>query len=148
MLIDNKNKEIIEHENNYYFVDKILEKEPFVQGLQRSVSGWHPQGLLQRSVRERHPQPKQQKNINIRNYCIRKRLGYREDENGNGMCVEKHNMTKNAYEIYKKSCKNSPDLANCIVKEAAEAAEAAAVNADKRITIGGGKKKGRNKKLQ
>lgn len=91
------------------------------------------------------------------------------------MCVEEHDMTKsnNAYEIYKKSCEKSPDLAKCIEEaanaatanakaanaKAANAANAAnanaanaanasnAANAGKRITIGGGKKKGRNKKL-
>ena len=68
------------------------------------------------------------------------------------MCVEKHNMTKNAYEIYKKSCENNSEYYNtaeCIVKEAEKAAKAAKAQAytRSRIIPRGGKKKERNKKL-
>jgi len=166
----NSGNEIIQHGNDFYLINvNKISKE---QGLQRSASERHPQPQpppLPQQITYQRPRPRprplppplpqqitdqrpQQKNIDIRAYCYINQKGYREDKNGNGMCVEKHNMTKNAYEIYKKSCENNREYSNtaeCIVKEAEKAAKAAKAQAytRSRIIPRGGKKKERNKKL-
>ena len=162
----NSGNEIIQHGNDFYLINvNKISKE---QGLQRSASERHPQPQpppLPQQITYQRPRPlppplpqqitdqrPQQKNIDIRAYCYINQKGYREDKNGNGMCVEKHNMTKNAYEIYKKSCENNREYSNtaeCIVKEAEKAAKAAKAQAytRSRIIPRGGKKKERNKKL-
>ena len=145
----NSGYEIIQHGNDFYLINVNN-----VNKYQRSPKRWHPQPRpgpkpQPRQITDQQPQPRQitdqqqqqqQNNEYIRNYCDRNELGYRKDENGNGMCVrkeihkEKHNMTKsnNAYKTYEKSCKNNPNYSNiaeCIVEEAKKAAEAAKAQA-------------------